>query len=67
MEIVDSGRKRTIPDRDILHGVDNAIRVHVMDGYLMLVGPAQDGQLLEIGYSPTSDRVFHAMPALPKS
>ena len=37
-----------------------------MDGYLMLVGPAQDGQLLEIGYNPTTDRIFHAMPVRPK-
>lgn len=63
---MDSARKRGIPDRDIRHAVDNAIRVHVMDGYLMLVGPAQDGQLLEIGYNPTNDRIFHAMPARPK-
>ncbi len=37
-----------------------------MDGYLLLVGPRRDGQLLEIGYNPAADRVFHAMPARPK-
>ncbi len=67
MEIVDSARKRGIPDRDIRHPVDNAIRVHVMDGYLMFVGPAQAGQLLEIGYNPTTDRIFHVCPPDPST
>lgn len=46
--------------------IEHAIRVHAMDGYLLLVGPRRDGQLLEIGYNPTADRVFHAMPVRPK-
>lgn len=44
----------------------NAIRVHVMDRYLILVGPTRNGELLEIGYRPEFDRTFHAMRARPK-
>lgn len=66
MEITESARKHGIRDTDMVHAMDYAIRVHVMDGCLMFVGPARDGQLLEIGYNPTSDRLFHAMPARPK-
>ena len=66
MEIVDDARKHDVADDDIRHAMDHAIRVHVMDGYLLLVGPRRDGQLLEVGYNPTADRVFHAMPARPK-
>ena len=53
-------------DVDIRHAVQHAIRVHVLDGYLIVVGPARDGALLEIGCSPTRDRILHAMKARPK-
>ncbi len=32
----------------------------------MFVGPVRNGQILEIGYNPTTDRLFHAMAARPK-
>ncbi len=66
MEIVDDAHKHGVTDDDIRHAIEHAIRVHAMDGYLLLVGPRRDGQLLEIGYNPTADRVFHAMPVRPK-
>lgn len=50
----------------MLHAFNNAIRVHVLDGYLVLVGPARNGQLLELGYNPGANRIFHAMKARPK-
>lgn len=50
----------------MLHAFDHAIRIHVLDGYLMFVGPARNGQLLELGYNPNADRIFHAMTARPK-
>ena len=63
---MDSARKHGVADGDILHAFTNAIRVHALDGYLMLVGPAADGQLLELGYNAARDRIFHAMSARPK-
>lgn len=66
MEITGSARKHGVADADMVHAKDNAIRVHLMDGYLMLVGPARDGQLLEIAYRPDLDRIFHAQAVRPK-
>ena len=63
---MDSARKHGVADVDILHAFTNAIRVHALDGYLMLVGPAADGQLLELGYNAARDRIFRAMSARPK-
>ena len=63
---MDDARKHGVSDDDIRHAIGHAIRVHAMDGYLLLVGPRRDGQLLEVGYNPTADRVFHAMPVRPK-
>lgn len=60
VEIVDDARKHGVQDEDMIHAYDNAIRVHILDGYLMLVGPARDGRLLEIGYNTRRDRIFHA-------
>ena len=63
---MDDAHKHGVTDGDIRHAIEHAIRVHAMDGYLLLVGPRRDGQLLEIGYNPAADRVFHAMPVRPK-
>lgn len=63
---MDDARKHGVSDDDIRHAIDHAVRVHAMDGYLLLVGPRRDGQLLGVGYNPGADRVFHAMPARAK-
>ena len=63
---MDDAHKHGVTDADIRHAIEHAIRVHAMDGYLLLVGPRRDGQLLKIGYNPAADRVFHAMPVRPK-
>ena len=63
---MDSAHKHGAGDDDIRHAIDHAIRVHAMDGYLLLVGPRSDGQLLEVGYNPAAARVFHAMPGRSK-
>ncbi len=63
---MDDARKHGVSDDDIRHAIDHAVRVHAMDGYLLLVGPRRDGQLLEVGYNPGADRVFHAMPVRAK-
>jgi hypothetical protein len=38
-----------VSDDDIEHAIRNAIRQHVGDEFAMLIGPATDGSLLEIG------------------
>jgi hypothetical protein len=50
MRIGDPARKHGIADADIWHAVRNAMRrVSVDDDLVMLIGPASDGALLEIG------------------
>lgn len=67
-----SARKRGINDDDMLHAVRNAIRVFEQDDdMIMHIGPARDGQLLEVGSIAASDYpgmtlIVHAMPARPK-
>ncbi|MDU7384100.1 MAG: hypothetical protein E7L06_08345 [Schaalia turicensis] len=65
MEIEDSAHKHSIPDEDMIHAVENAMFVHFFDDYRMLVGPARNGALLEIGVN-LRQQIFHAMKARPK-
>ena len=65
VEIKGSARKHGIADEDILHAVDNAMFVHFFDDYRMIVGPARNGALLEVGVN-LSVQIFHAMPARTK-
>ena len=70
MRIGEPARKHNGPDADIQHAVRTAVRRVVMDGDLtMLIGPASDGALLEIGVLEIGgdDPVaIHAMPLRPK-
>ena len=50
MRIDGPARKHGVADADIRHATRNAVRRVVMDNELtMLVGPARDGALLEVG------------------
>jgi hypothetical protein len=58
-----------VSDEDIEHAVRNAIRQHIADEFVMLIGPATDGTLLEIGVLDLEGEdpvVIHAMPARPQ-
>jgi hypothetical protein len=59
-----------VANHDILHAVRNSVRHIVMDDDLtMLIGPATDGSMLEIGVLDLlgEDPVaIHAMPLRPK-
>jgi hypothetical protein len=58
-----------VPDEDIEHALRNAIRQHIDDEFAILVGPATDGALLEIGVLGLEGEdpvVIHAMTARPK-
>lgn len=59
-------RKHGVSDEDIWHAVRNAVRRVMLDEDLtMLIGPAVDGSLLEIGVLDAEGEdpvVIHAMP-----
>jgi hypothetical protein len=62
-------RKHDIADDDMLHAVRTAMRRVVMDDELMmLIGPARDGALLEIGVLDIDGEdpvLIHAMALRP--
>lgn len=64
MRIGEPARKHGVPDEDIWHGVRNASRWIREADLALLIGPARDGNLLEIGVlDPDGDDpvVIHAM------
>lgn len=65
MEIKPTARKHDVADADMRHAIENAIWVHYFDDYQIVVGPARDARLLEIGVNRAGE-IFHAMPARPK-
>jgi hypothetical protein len=62
-------RKHDIGDEDMLHAVRTAMRrVVIDDGLTMLIGPAHDGALLEIGVLDIDGEdpvLIHAMALRP--
>lgn len=70
MRIGDPARKHGVADADIWHAVRNAMRrVLLDDDLVMLLGPASDGALLEIGVLGIDGEdpvVIHAQPLRPK-
>lgn len=69
MRIAGPARKHRVPDGDIEHAVRHAIRQIDDDDLTILIGPARDGALLEIGVLDLEcddPVVIHAMPARPK-
>jgi hypothetical protein len=70
MRIGEPARKHGIADADIWHAVRNAMRrVLLDDDLVMLIGPASDGTLLEIGVLDIEDDdpvVIHAQHLRPK-
>ena len=70
MRIAETARKHAIADEDMLHAVRNAIaQWRLDDNFTMRVGPAHDGNLLEVGVLgiDTDDPVIvHAMPCRPQ-
>ena len=65
-----SAYKHGFGSGDILHAFRNAIRSELVrdDGFLMLVGPDQAGNLLEVGVVETDEGplIVHAMEARSK-
>lgn len=70
MRIAQTARKHGIADDDMFHAVRNPIAQRQLDDdFMMRVGPARDGDLLEVGLLgvDTDDPVIvHAMRARPQ-
>ena len=66
--IVATARKHGVNDNDMLHAYRNPIRVLGLDDLIMLIGPDQAGNLLEIGVATGEgvEFIVHAMPARPR-
>lgn len=66
MRIGEPARRHGVSDDDMTHATRNALRWVVMDEDLtMLIGPAADGALLEIGVLDIDGEdavIIHAMP-----
>lgn len=70
MRIGEPARRHGIADADIWHAIRNTMRrVLLDDDLVMLIGPASDGALLEIGVLDIEDDdpvVIHAQALRPK-
>lgn len=71
MEILASARRHGISDDDIRHALANAVITVTSEGqpdFMMLVGPDQSANLLEIGVVEADEieYVIHAMRARPQ-
>jgi hypothetical protein len=70
MRIGEPARRHGVSDADVWHAVRNAMRwVEMDDDLTMLIGPAADGALLEIGVLDIvgdDPVVIHAMSLRPK-
>jgi len=70
VRIGEPARKHGVADADIWHAARTAVRRIALDEDLtMLIGPASDGALLEIGVLDLEGDdpvIIHAMPLRPK-
>lgn len=72
MEITESARKHDIPDADILHAWEHALRTIEVEQYgeerLIVIGSDRHGTLLELVAVPTDSpaRIIHADRLRPK-
>jgi hypothetical protein len=70
VRIGDPARRHGVADQEIWHAIRNATRHVKMDEKLsLLIGPASDGALLEIGVLDIEGDdpvVIHAMPLRPR-
>ena len=66
--ILPSAREHGLSDDDMLHAYRHPIRVFDLDDLVMLIGPSESAQLLEVGVATAEgiDFVVHAMSARPK-
>jgi hypothetical protein len=70
MRVAQPARKHGVADEDMLNATRNAIaQWRLDDDFTMRVGPAHDGDLLEIGvlgFDTDDPVIVHTMPARPQ-
>ena len=62
--VLSSARRHGVADEDMLHAIRNAVYSTAQDdGATMLVGPARDAELIEVGVEQVDDLtlVLHAV------
>jgi len=67
--ILRSAYRHDICEADMLHAFRNVLNFDVQDeGFVMFIGPARDGTLLEVGVVDADEGpvIVHAMRARPK-
>lgn len=66
VRVAEPARKHGISDEDMLHAVRNSIGEWPLDdGFIMCVGPAYNGELVEVGLLGLDSEdpvIVHAMP-----
>jgi hypothetical protein len=66
VRIRDSAHDHGFTDAEIIHAVEFAIIAWYLDGYTMIVGPTNNGRLIEVGINDANGSIFHAMDARSK-
>lgn len=69
LAIASSAYNNGIDSGDMVHAFNNALAAFDLDdGFIMLIGPAMDATMLEIGYVTSTDShvIIHPMEARPK-
>lgn len=68
MRFTKSAGKHGIAREDVLHALRNQVRAYDQDEVTMVIGPARDGAMLEVGVvdDEGDPRVIHAMRARTK-
>lgn len=65
MIVTASATKHGVPAEDIEHAYDHALLIHEQDeGVVIAVGPARDGELIEIGYLVSEDGTVVAIHSM---
>ncbi|CAM5781852.1 hypothetical protein [Cellulomonas persica] len=64
MRIRASARNHGVADADIPHAIEHDVRAFDSGEVLMIIGPARNGAMLEVGVVPddADPRTIHAMP-----
>lgn len=70
MRIGTPARRHGVDDLDIAHATRHSVRrIDMGENLTMLIGPARDGRLLEVGvldFEGVDPAAIHAMPLRPK-
>jgi hypothetical protein len=64
MRVLPSARKHGVRNEDMVHALRLEMSSLTLQDEVIVIGPARDGTLLEVGISDDVEpRILHAMPA----